>query len=665
MDNVHLFELDANALDPAPALPDDWQTLYLDGTLPAGGSFDFTGIIADPGDVSIFTQGGSKDDKNISDWRHKDGSVPDKDNITNAYAAAYHCTADAAADDLCEEGDLIVYFGADRYANNGDAFMAFWFVQDAVGLNANGTFAGVHTVHDVLVLVQYPQGANAVPIIRVLEWNPALANVKNTANLHELFPATAAPCNGGLDEDVACATTNHQNETSPWPYVPKAGTSGTFPFETFYEGGINITALLGSTPCFSSFIAETRSSESPDAVLKDFVLGGFEVCEAAVDKACTATFDSGSGEVDVLFSGNVSNDGAAPLELTLADDVGAITAVCFDAAPLGDCAGDPAPADLDITSGIATFTLQPGQTVRYEGGYTDTAPVLDPNTGTFIEQDEVTITGTEVGSTTVVLDETAQAQCSAPGLSGISIVKECTAEVQGGDTLLVTVAGSGQNTGNLTIVNLKLTDSQTLTTLSVCLDDGDGVCEAGETVLCNSPSSCADDTPGFTLEAGEYYAFSGTYTVNSSGQSSDTITITGKNFFNLSETVTANDGANCGATLAPAILVDKICEVHLVETGGLLALQVTISGTVYNTGNVDLTNVSVNDDQNTAVNPLISGATLQVGGSMPYSASFFPNVCAESYTDTVTATGTGALGSGTATDQSDTATCGLCPAACD
>jgi hypothetical protein len=82
--DVGLFELDANVHDQAAA-GDDWSNIHA-GT---NGAFTDTGIVADPAPQTIFTGGGSKDDLDIPQWKHKNGSVPDKDDITNAYAAAY------------------------------------------------------------------------------------------------------------------------------------------------------------------------------------------------------------------------------------------------------------------------------------------------------------------------------------------------------------------------------------------------------------------------------------------------------------------------------------------------------------------------------------------------------------------------------------------------
>ena len=47
------------------------------------------------------------------------------------------------------------------------------------------------------------------------------------------------------------------------------------------EGGVDLTAL-NLTGCFSSFLAETRSSPEIGAQLKDFLLGAFESCSSGL-----------------------------------------------------------------------------------------------------------------------------------------------------------------------------------------------------------------------------------------------------------------------------------------------------------------------------------------------------------------------------------------------
>jgi hypothetical protein len=77
----NFIEMDGNAIDNADQ---DWQTFHNGND---DGSAAFSGIVADPAPLSIFTGGGSKDINDIPDWKYRDGSVPDKNDLTNGYAA--------------------------------------------------------------------------------------------------------------------------------------------------------------------------------------------------------------------------------------------------------------------------------------------------------------------------------------------------------------------------------------------------------------------------------------------------------------------------------------------------------------------------------------------------------------------------------------------------
>ena len=258
-----LFELDGNATDPdAGALPDDWEHVLFGG---GGDAIEFVYIDDTTADSTYFESGGSKDIHDIREWRYGGGAVPDKNEITNAYAAAYEHP---------ETGDVILYFGADRFANNGDAQLGFWFFLDPVSLNPDATFAGSHAEGDHLVLVDFLRGG-AENVVSVYKWTAAgLVLVQSGVDCADSSPG-----------DLVCATVNQSDTAAPWPYEPKAGTAGHFPTGTFFEGGLNITQLLGDqlaadpeAICFTNVLAETRSSQEVTAQLKDFALGGFDVC---------------------------------------------------------------------------------------------------------------------------------------------------------------------------------------------------------------------------------------------------------------------------------------------------------------------------------------------------------------------------------------------------
>src|SRR5215213_2728093 len=264
------FQLDRNAftsdLSNAASTPGahDWDQVYDAATYGSPGT-TIKSFQTDGTDATIFTGGGSKDTLDISNWKHTNGSVPDKDNLVHGYAAQY-------GDDL--------YFGADRFDGNGTATLGVWFFQTNVGPLANGTFSGSHVDGDVLVLTDFQSsGANAT--VRVFEWQ---GGPSGSPVLIAGSASTPADCVGPPsvpNGDPYCGTTNSANTASPWPFTPKVpvGTN-IFPVGHFFEGGIDLAALDLGGECFSSFLAETRTSNSVGSQLKDFVNGPLASCGA-------------------------------------------------------------------------------------------------------------------------------------------------------------------------------------------------------------------------------------------------------------------------------------------------------------------------------------------------------------------------------------------------
>ncbi|HET8550818.1 MAG TPA: hypothetical protein VFL57_22575, partial [Bryobacteraceae bacterium] len=261
VDNPAVFELDGNTQVSSSK---DWESTFAAGTpktlIP----------IQDPAPNSIYTGGGSKDTNDVSQWKHKDGSVPDKDDIRQAAAVALPLP----------NGNLAIYFTATRFANNGDAQVGFWFFQKKVTPQPDGTFGPApgqianHENGDLLVLVNF-EGGGLTPSIQVYQWQGGVNGgpVLVSAGL-KVGQCGTGPNAGNHD---VCAITNAGDSNAPasWGYEPKAGTAGVFPAQTFFEGAVNLSVIFGAgnVPCFSSFIAETRSSSSITAQLKDFAEG--------------------------------------------------------------------------------------------------------------------------------------------------------------------------------------------------------------------------------------------------------------------------------------------------------------------------------------------------------------------------------------------------------
>jgi hypothetical protein len=313
VDPTAAFELEGDIEDSATfPLLDDWENLNC-SAIGGGSASVFTGAIYDPAPMSIFTQGGSKDRNDIDRWRHTNGNVPDKDEILNAYAAQY------------QVGDeVLLYVGGDRYAVNGSAFIGAWFFQNAVGLNPDGTFDGLHKDGDILILVEFTNGG-AQATAKVFEWvgtDPSVCpagKLDGAGTLCDITPPSFPVVNIGFSNaepqviPAAC--------TADWSYTPKSGSPGTIPVNGFFEAGINFSALgLGNT-CFATFLLETRSSQEVDAQLKDFVIHQFAPCGVVCDK--TVAPETVCEGTSVTYTNSVDNiDGGAQLDIVVEDDNG-------------------------------------------------------------------------------------------------------------------------------------------------------------------------------------------------------------------------------------------------------------------------------------------------------------------------------------------------------
>lgn len=298
------FELDGDA---TTNFTNDWDSITMDSS-----SFHHDGIGS-----TIFTSGGSKDPQDIDSWLWKEGSVPDKDELLNIYAATEVIN-----------GELLLYFGADRYDNSGDAAVGFWFLQDQdVGLTNDPQgggfqFSGLHKNDDLFVITEFSNGGST-PMVRVFRWYMP-QNPPNNYNPLIEVTTVEARCGDELEDVYACSISNAQATNSPWDFVPKSGDIGVFGPGMFIEGGVNLHWVYGEEiPCFTSMLAETRSSTSDTSTLKDFAFSGFETCNLNASLTCgeSRLVDGNQIEYEVLVS--VVNDGFGGLgsvEYKLGDD---------------------------------------------------------------------------------------------------------------------------------------------------------------------------------------------------------------------------------------------------------------------------------------------------------------------------------------------------------
>ena len=353
---------DANTADSPAGGADDWANVYKSatglGTAGPDHAFGRT-FITDPvssAETSFYTGGGSKDVTDIPQWAHANTNdvVPDKDDLANAFAAAYVNPADSHTQ---------IYFGVDRYDNNGDAETGFWFFQNRVSLNADGTFSGIHRTGDVLVLADWG-GSNPVGALTVYSW----VGGKNPLQLVSDSVAGGADCAKVALTDNVCAVVNRQLQdglsgrpaTQPWPFLDKNGSTVIRPLELF-EAGLDVTALFGADRCFASFLASTRSSHSTTAQLKDFALGGFEQCGASITISPNAVNEVGANHTfNVHVSKTVGGTpqpaaGVTPtVTLTAANGAAVVPVSDTCAAPGTNATGDCAVTFTSNTAGTVT-----------------------------------------------------------------------------------------------------------------------------------------------------------------------------------------------------------------------------------------------------------------------------------------------------------------------
>jgi hypothetical protein len=482
VDGNGAFELDGNPQEEAAA-GDDWETLES-----GGGSANQFVFIQDrlPSGDNIYTGGGSKVPLDFPGYKWKSSPPPpDKNNIVNAYAANY-----------IVGGEQIVYFGADLFADNGDAELAFWFLQDDVGLNPNGTFSGVHVNGDVYAAVKFSNGG-ATATGTIFEWDsscakddktPAVAGSCAAMNIRIRHPASNSLCDS-LGGKIGCAITNTMPVNAEWDYTPKAGADGVYPPTTFFEAGLNIYELFGENKCFSSFLLSTGASTSFQSTAKDFALGDFNVCSIAASKTCVnddegddapaaitynvrgCAWNDGGGSVNVQGLANSigGGDDYVPGDLEWFDPPGDFDPAndCDDADALKDAAEDGTPV-ADPTA----FDVSGGDALVYQ--FTEETAINAP-------MDEVTIMAE--GTDGALIDPASDTATCPPRTfnADLSADKYCSADLEVvSSRVVVRININGQvcNDGEVTLTDLMLSDTTAdgtpvLTAISDTLEPGD------------------------------------------------------------------------------------------------------------------------------------------------------------------------------------------------
>jgi hypothetical protein len=520
------FELDGNTVVNTPGNC-DWDVLNAhlatNTTTPAApcaeanatqGAYSF--IVGGPGEPA-FTGGGSKDSNDISSagitkgvWAWSDTSTPDKDTLADGFATSYSTTA----------GDKILEFGALLFAPNGNANIGIWFFQNPVnftplpaafgGSATKGSFTGVHAAGDIFVVSAFT-GGGGNSSVSVYEWDPTCtaSNYPAITGTGKLNPPVCAATNikalwfnqtTSNSGDDAFAIVNSGTISVNWPFQAKFTTTTTcgtattsdcqVPATQFYEGGVDLTTLLPAgqnAPCFSSFLFETRASQTINSVLKDVLLGAFPQCHLSIRKSCTCNSFNPDESFNYSYTGSVINDGGGDLFNIQVVDTPANggTSATYNCGNLARGTGAPPsitfPTGCTLVSGNSTATWT---TTAHESSNSVTATAqTSASGGTTIDAfnaDDPTMKGYTAACTDKTLT-------SCTFSAALTVTKDCVTAFQAASNtspvqVRVDYDGTVTNTGQVNLHNVTVTDDVDSATYNV-----------GDLSVAN-PTKCYTDT---------------------------------------------------------------------------------------------------------------------------------------------------------------------------
>ncbi len=524
------FELDGNiVVTPNQTTTVDWASLFdvSGNNVPTAKTSQPAGFITSPVFIRDFTPGqtsdsttyttGSKDILNIGGggWQcTKSNNISDKVDMLNAYATAQVHSVGGV-------DHVFVYFGMEVASNNGTKDVGFWFLKDQTVACVAGThatnFTGTHTDGDLLVVSEFTKGGG-VSTIKVFKWEGGASGALNTTPV-----VTGADCQG-LGAGSICATVNGSpllaGTDVPWLTQTKAGTGTTsadLDTGEFFEGGIDLTAN-GLQGCFSTFLADTRSSATPTATLFDFALGNFNLCGFSVGKACdtVATNNphvlSDGSTLETQFDVSVANDGLSTLyDVRIHEDV---TFGTGDSCRITAISGGINPTTVPTggiligSNSVTPFDQKVADSLG--GGQTMHVTVVcdSPHSNPFLNSVTTKAnpasdgSGTDISRSHSILSGTSEA-CAFTNNPALKVEKQCstvntppvTLSLTGGATVCIDVVLT--NNGVEDLKDISVVDNKAGTVVSgATLSNGGGTATYTKCYTTTSADSSTETDPG-------------------------------------------------------------------------------------------------------------------------------------------------------------------------
>ena len=534
----------------------------------SGDHWDVRSFVAGSASTNAFTQG-SKDIQDPSQWHYASTPTPDKDTITNGYNASYTRLNPTATDT-----DTLLIIGAERFSVNGDANIGIWFFQqDVHPIPGGSTFTGNHVKNDVFMVSAFT-GGGVTPTISVYIWDPGCSGADqayNSANPPQSPNNVCAGKNmryvssfvslcsnlqtGGstVSTSPACAVTNQVPISTTWPSSAKTG-GNLLPAQTFFTGGIDLTYVfqnilgVANAPCFSSFLFDTRTSQSLTATVKDFLSGGFPECHVSVTKTYTCNGFNADNTFNYSYQGTVTNDGGGTLfNVSVKDSPTGGTAVTYSCGSLakGQSKTFPSAACPQPSGSTNTVTTSAHPAANVADASAQTAS----SGGTTITSSTGSVTSTDA------TDASGNSVCNPK--TGIDVSKSCVTAFQAsGSDIVVRVdyTGSVTNTGTLNISSWQVTDKDSAGNAAGgpfnstgTLGPGASICYTNNSAICPSLTVATGVSTGTPTGAASYLPSNADALGLTLGRISFTDTV--------SATGTASNGTSLGPKTASATCV--------------------------------------------------------------------------------------------------------------
>lgn len=272
-----VFELDGNA---AATGVDDFNTIYGGPGL----SFDHA-FVNDASNPDTTFHAGTNDDRDgLNEWHCITSSNPlDRRDLRHAYTAAYMVN-----------GDLHLFFGADRGANSGAAWFGLWLFQQPVQCDSvSGNFFGRKIDGDLFIVSSFDE-SGAVLSIKVYRWT----DPDGAPESGDEFLGNGVTSGTALASGVDCTLPNpHSGSPDICGAINTATTSvdwegSALAQKRYFEGGVNLSALFRTSAfshpvCYSTFLAETRGSATLAGQPFDYATGDVDTCASLMVNTVT------------------------------------------------------------------------------------------------------------------------------------------------------------------------------------------------------------------------------------------------------------------------------------------------------------------------------------------------------------------------------------------